>query len=317
MTDLHMARIPKEHFAEVRDLPYDVFVRLGQDHFILVGRRGRPSTIHRLKAFHADLVPWFYVSRSDFPVHVNDTVKKALDASDRFAVLSAVGGALGALWEMVRVDGFTPEAWAATDQLSSRIVEAAITLPSNASLLGEIEKLGERQLRHAVAVSMVSVMIARESGFGTEELKDLSTAGLLHDVGWLKLPSDLVTQRTDLLEKDKLASYQDHPDLGADLLKDCSQVPEMVVRLVREHHENALGTGFPHGLKAEQLTRCSGILSLAERFCELTVGDSMHVSGMSAQAALNTIATMEGHPYPKDQLLILESLIRSGRIHSI
>lgn len=312
MMDEHMARIPKSQFAEPQSLPYNVFVRLGNDHFIMVGRSGTLSTIHRLKAFEADLVPWFYVQRGDFPRYIEQTVNKAVavdqDGAEPASVLSAVTTAMASVMELVRIGGFAPSAWTATQQLAVLVHKTALSGTSMTSLMASIQKMGEAQLRHAVAVSVLALLIGKEAGLSEEDLLTLGTAGLLHDIGWTRLPADLISKREDLLRGEELKVYQSHCFEGAHLLRECSQVPPEVVSIVYEHHENAIGTGFPRQLTPDRGHRLSPILAVAERFGELTVGDGMHHDRLTPVAAMNTIANVEGHPFPITYLKILESL---------
>lgn len=316
MMDEHMARIPKSQFAESQSLPYNVFVRLGVDHFIMVGRAGSASTLHRLKAFEADLVPWFYVQRGDFPKYIDQTVNRAVATStataDHAALLTSVGTALSAVMELVRLGGFTSSAWTATQQLAVLVQKTALSGTAMASLMGSLNKLGEMHVRHAMGVSMVAMLLGRESNLGEDEVLTLGVAGLLHDIGWLRLPPDLITKREDLLHGDELKIYQSHCYEGAHILRECSQIPSDVVTMVYEHHENALGTGFPRQLTAERTHKLSLTLGLSERFNELTIGDGMHHDHLSPSAATNTIANVEGHPFPMDLLKKLERLIQAS-----
>lgn len=316
MMDEHMARIPKTQFADPQSLPYNVFVRLGADHFIMVGRTGTPSTIHRLKAFEADLVPWFYVQRGDYTKYIDQTVDKAIKTHDEPSVdegtrLASVGTAIASVMELVRIGGFTPSAWNAVQQLSVLVQKTAMSTTSMATLMASMQQLGEIQTRHAVGVSLIAMLLGRESKMADEDVLNLGMAGLLHDIGWVKLPPDLITKREDLLRGEELKIYQSHCYEGAHLLRECSQVPSDVITMVYEHHENALGTGFPRQLSGERTHKLSLMLGLAERFCELTIGDGMHHDRLTPIAATNTIANVEGHPFPMEHLKLLEHLIQA------
>lgn len=316
MMDEHMARVPKGHFAEPQTLAYDVFVRLGPDHFVLVGRAGTLSTIHRLKAFEAELVPWFYLLQGEYPRYVDQTVGMALaqKSSSRQQMLQAVGAALSAVLEFTRFAGMTPAAWMAVQKLADLVQETAMARPALGALMTELNRTGEAQVRHAVGVAMLALLIGRETGASADSMKHLAAAGLMHDIGWLRLPKDLITTREDMLEGEDLRLYRTHPEEGAKLLRDCSQVPSEVAMMVAQSHENVIGTGFPHQLKGEDVSRMSMVVALAERFCEMTMGDGMHQDFMSPTAAVNTIANVEGNPYPMDLLRIVERLVRTGEV---
>lgn len=312
--DEHMARIPKGHFAEPQTLSYDVYVRLGPDHFVLVGRAGTLSTIHRLKAFEAELVPWFYMLQGEFPRYLDQTVGRALllKSGPRLPLLQSIGAATTAVMEFARFAGVTPAGWSAIQKLSDLLHEVALARPAMAALLTELQKTGEMRVRHSVGVAMIALLIGRETGASAGAMKNLAAAGLLHDVGLVRLPKDLTTTREDMLRGDDLQLYHTHPTEGAHMLRDCSQIPSEVVTMVQNHHEDACGTGYPRQLQGDGVDHLSMVMALSERFCELTLGDGMHQDFLSPVAAINTIANVEGHPYPMDVLKILERIVRAG-----
>ncbi|MBX2987414.1 MAG: HD domain-containing protein [Bdellovibrionaceae bacterium] len=315
MMDSQMARVPKNFFANSQSLPYDVFVRLGPDHFVLVGRTGSFSQVHRLKAFETDLVPWFYISRNEFSIYLEQTVLRATGLSqaqvDRGELMNSVSGGLLAVFELARWSDFTPEAWRTVHHMADLVAESVLGRPSLGNLLSELQKVRELQMKHSVVVAMVTLVIARDmGGVSRDDLTLLASAGLLHDIGFLKLPEEITTKSEDALRPDERRIFQNHPALGARLLRGCSQIPENVIRLVEEHHETASGTGYPDRRTTEQLHRLSLPLSLAERFSELTVGDGLHQDFLSPAAAVRAIASLEGAPYPPELVKILERHFR-------
>lgn len=313
--DEQMARIPKTYFGQPAALPFDVFIRLGTDHFVQVARAGVPSQIHQLRAFESDLVPWFYVHQGDFPRYLDEQVSAAelLAMQDLApqASLTVVGRALAAVLELIRIGGVSSVAWTATVRLSACLESLLRNQPTAATLLEAMAELDAVQVKHALFVAVIAQSIGREYGaFSEIDLQHITTAGLLHDVGYLRLPEEVLSLPVDGLDEARRQIFRRHPHEGAQMLRDCTQVPSEVVTMVYEHHENILGTGFPRALAGEKLQLRSVCLALAERFAELTVGDVMHKDGLSLHAAVNLIATAEGQPYPLDMIQALGRLIK-------
>lgn len=313
--DEQMARIPKTYFGQPAALPFDVFIRLGTDHFVQVARAGVLSQIHHLRAFESDLVPWFYVHQGDFPRYLDEQVSGAellamQDVAPR-ASLAAVGRALAAVMEIVRIGGVTPVAWTSTVRLAACLDSVMKNQPTAATLLEALGDLDILQVKHALFVSLMAQAIGRECGmFSDLDLQHLTTAGLLHDVGYLRLPDEVLSHPSDDLDDAQRQLFRRHPHEGAQMLRDCAQVPSEVVAMVYEHHENIAGTGYPRALAGEKLQLRSVCLALAERFGELTIGDIMHKDGLSLHAAVNLIATAEGQPYPLSMIQALGRLIK-------
>lgn len=314
MMDEQMARVPKAYFLDERPLPFDVFIRLGRDRFVQVARAGTRSHIHQLRAFESDLVSWFYVHQGDFPVYLNERVDEVQiligEKSPLSASMEAAGRAVGAVLELIRVGGVTPAGWSATQRLSEALLKVVMTKPIIGQGLDAMGVIDAHLVRHSIFVAVIALSVAEAEGVDAAEMTHLASASLLHDVGYLRLPEDVLDVQLEDLTETQRQIFHRHPHEGASMLKDCSQVPSEVVALVYEHHENATGTGFPRALGEDKLSRSSLILALSERFAELTIGDSLHVEKHSLQAAINIIATTEGPVYPTSMIKALASIIK-------
>lgn len=310
-----MARIPKSYFGQPRDLPFDVFIRLGVDHFLQVARTGVPSQIHLLRAFDSDLVPWFYVHQGDFPRYLDEQVRLAegcdFKTDEIEKTLPVIQSATKAIIEMIRTSGMTPVAWGSCVRLVDCLQHMVASQPAVSRLLDALVKLDTQMAKHSIFVSLIALSIARETGFFSEqEVRWLATAGLLHDIGYLRLPEDMIGLPIDRMNEVQRQIYQRHPQEGALILRDCSQVPSEVVEMVRDHHEDMRGTGFPRGVGAENIHFRCLCLALAERFGDLTIGDGFHPDHLSLSAAVNSIASNDGDAYPIEMIKALGLMIQ-------
>lgn len=314
--DEHMAKVPKDHFAEPLTLPYDVYLRLNQDHFIQIGRSGTVSHVHQLKAYASDMIPHFFIHRGEYHHYVEQAVSQAtvMSIADQSPEIQtkAVSRALGALFELTRTSGFTPAAWENSKVVAGLLIEMVQAGPAVLSLLAELQRLDELFVRHCVAVAMVSLSIGRERGLNDEELQQLAVSALLHDIGMLKLPEEVTHKPLTVMSAEQKAVYETHAFEGANLLRENPQVPGEITAIVYEHHENEVQNGYPRQLSGAKIHPLAKILGLADHFCELTVGDPQNQDFLSAGAAVNTIANVEGHPYDLTLLKILEKLVHKN-----
>jgi len=134
---------------------------------------------------------------------------------------------------------------------------------------------------HAFRVARTATAIARELGVKGKDYQDIYYAALLHDIGMLKLP---FTQNPMNLRL--------HPLLGSELLSRIRLLEE-VAPIIRYHHETFDGTGYPEGLKGDEIPLYSQILGLAENYDEEIETDSDY------DKLENFIAEKEGKYSPK------------------
>ena len=122
--------------------------------------------------------------------------------------------------------------------------------------------------KHSQRVSEYSVMIASEYGFTTAEQENLRKAALLHDIGKIGIP-DAILKKAGRLTDDEYAIMKTHVTRGAEILKDFTLV-DHVVEGARYHHERYDGTGYPDGLKGNDIPLYGRIIAIADAFDAMT-----------------------------------------------
>jgi putative nucleotidyltransferase with HDIG domain len=160
-----------------------------------------------------------------------------------------------------------------------------------AGLLRALDIRDPSAARHAAAVARFSRDIASASGMSDQEAELAHTAGLLHDIGRFAL-SDRVAERGRTLTDEDWVAIQQHPELGAEMLRDLGLYGP-VAEIVLCHHERADGRGYPQGLVAEEIPEIAKIVSVAEVYDTLTASDTYRTQ-MSSFEALNELRRVSG-----------------------
>ncbi len=137
--------------------------------------------------------------------------------------------------------------------------------------------------RHSEEVTEYAQWIAEELGLSDEEKHILRLAGLVHDVGKIGVP-DEVLLKPDMLTADEYEAMKQHAVLGAVML---AALPGMepVVPVVRSHHERWDGKGYPDGLAGEEIPLLARLLAVADAFSAMTA-DRPYRKGMDWHSAL-------------------------------
>jgi len=134
-----------------------------------------------------------------------------------------------------------------------------------ASLAMAIDAKDQSTYSHVYRVQAIALSLARYLNFNDQaELEGLSIAALLHDVGKLAVPEYVLNKPSPLTETEML-KLKAHPSVGADIL-DTVPFPYPVVPFVRHHHEKWDGTGYPDGLRGEEIPLGARILSVADAY---------------------------------------------------
>jgi HD-GYP domain-containing protein (c-di-GMP phosphodiesterase class II) len=124
--------------------------------------------------------------------------------------------------------------------------------------------------RHSERVAMLARRLGREMKLSDDELHTLELSGLLHDVGKIAVPDAILNKRGQLTP-DEFEEMRKHPDHGTRILENIQNAAvKAVLPGVRHHHEKWDGTGYPDGLKGEEIPVLARLIGVADFFDALT-----------------------------------------------
>ncbi|OGA54445.1 MAG: hypothetical protein A3G24_06965 [Betaproteobacteria bacterium RIFCSPLOWO2_12_FULL_62_13] len=165
-------------------------------------------------------------------------------------------------------------------------MEGAITAIAAAAELRDAYGAG-----HQRGVAALSAAIAREMGLGVGQAHGLRLAGVVHDIGKIQTPAEILTKPSRLAEVE-YALIKTHPQAGHDILKGID-LPWPIAEIVLQHHELLDGSGYPRGLKGDEILLEARILAVAD-VVEAMVSQRFHRPGLSIDAALAEITKFRG-----------------------
>ncbi len=121
---------------------------------------------------------------------------------------------------------------------------------------------------HSERVGKYAVAIAKELGLPEQDIQTLQDAARLHDIGKIGI-SDSILKKTDSLSEDERITMRKHPEIGESIIRPLKTFRHLL-ELIRHHHEFLDGSGYPDGLKGDQITLLTRILTVADIFDALT-----------------------------------------------
>ena len=170
----------------------------------------------------------------------------------------------------------------------------------------------EPAYRHAERVQEYVVAIARETCAGdTRMIEAVQAAALLHDVGKLAIP-DTILQKPGPLTREEYEQVRQHVVIGADIL---SAIPftGALARIVRHHHENWDGTGYPDGLRAEAIPIGARVLAVGDCYDAL-ISDRPYRPRLPHETAVAMIVERRGTMYDPAVVDVFVRVVGSGPI---
>ena len=121
---------------------------------------------------------------------------------------------------------------------------------------------------HSTRVAKYSVMIAERMGYSGEKLERLRYTALLHDIGKIGIPREIIN-KTSRLTDEEYEIIKTHPVIGANILDEISEIPDIAIG-ARWHHERYDGKGYPDHLKDEEIPEIARIIGVADAYDAMT-----------------------------------------------
>jgi len=177
----------------------------------------------------------------------------------------------------IRVDDRTTELTHTNEQMEKEIIERKKTEEELKQSFERLQKTLEGVVHamsivveardpytagHQRRVADLASAIAREMGLPEDQIEEIRIAGLLHDIGKISVPSEILS-RPGRLSKTEFTFIKDHPQVAYDILKGI-EFPWPIAKIVLQHHERLDGSGYPGGLKRKDIFLEAKILGVAD-----------------------------------------------------
>jgi diguanylate cyclase (GGDEF)-like protein/putative nucleotidyltransferase with HDIG domain len=160
---------------------------------------------------------------------------------------------------------------------------------------------------HLQRVRVYAIEVAKEMKVGTEEMEALHAASLLHDIGKLAVPEHIIS-KPGRLTPEEFEKMKIHPVIGAEILERV-RFPYPVVPIVRAHHEKWDGSGYPFGLKGEQIPIGARILSAVD-FLDALTSDRQYRRAVPIEEVMKRLQTESGKSFDPKVVDVLQKRYR-------
>lgn len=147
---------------------------------------------------------------------------------------------------------------------------------------------------HQQRVARLCDAIGAEMGFSTENRYWMKMAGMIHDIGKISVPAEILCKPTRLSDAE-FSIIKEHPETGYNILKGI-EFPHPIAEIVRQHHERIDGSGYPRGLTEDQIYIEAKIIAVADTV-EAMASHRPYRPSLGIEAALNTISDPKNRLY--------------------
>lgn len=167
--------------------------------------------------------------------------------------------------------------------------EIASSIASNDAMMAamlSLQKYCDYTYAHSIRVGVLLACVANRLKLPKSSRTALALGGLLHDVGKMLVPQD-VLRKPEKLSEAEMCEMRRHVELG-NVAMDTSHLPEEALQVLTQHHERMDGRGYPHGLEGNEISQAGRLAAIADVYDALT-SDRWYHKGMPAPAAIRKI----------------------------
>lgn len=197
-------------------------------------------------------------------------------------------------------------------QVVASLVESIIRNPDAQMCLAQLKSRDEYTAQHSINVCVLTVTFGRYLGMDERSLEMIGLGALLHDIGKIRTPLEVLNKPYGLTEEEQEILKQ-HPVEGCRILREGGYVPDSVLDIVYAHHERLSGEGYPEGVTAEHISRWSKIVAIVDVY-DATTSDRSYHDGICPTKALTEMYETRASEFDPE---LLEKFIQCIGIYPI
>lgn len=192
----------------------------------------------------------------------------------------------------------------ATKVVITNMVESIISNPDAMGVLSQLKNVDEYTALHSIRVCILALTFGRHLDMTREEMNLLGIGALLHDVGKMKIPTEILN-KNDKLTKKEFEIVKTHVPLGVEVLENSPGISPVSIEVVANHHERYSGSGYTNGIKGNDIGVFGMIAGVVDCYDAITSDRTYH-KGMTAYEALSKMyqwRTSAFHPGLVEQFI--------------
>ncbi|MBR2214531.1 MAG: HD-GYP domain-containing protein [Selenomonadaceae bacterium] len=256
-----MIRIPVKKLKTGMIVSQSIYNKRGAS-YLVKGQRITMQYIRQLKKIG---IPTVTVTSSDPSINLPPP-EDIVQEKTRVTAIEKVFDAFQSVEETGRLDA------SAMEDVADKIIFDVIQRRENLVQLTDIRLHDAYTFAHSVNVAILSAMVGNLCHFSKDDLFLLTLGALLHDLGKVSTPLNILNKTTSL-DQDEFATIREHPINGAKRIHSMEHLlpsPGILAAIASQHHEHMDGTGYPYHLQGDQIHRFARIVAIADVYDALT-----------------------------------------------
>ena len=201
------------------------------------------------------------------------------------------------------------------DSMQPLVEEISASVNRNSGALIGLARLKTKDdytYMHSVAVCALMIALARQLQLCEADIKEAGMAGLLHDIGKMSVPTNILNKPGKLTDGE-FVTVKQHPQAGYDILSRSGSVSEVVLDVVLHHHEKVDGSGYPKGFKDEKISLMAKMGAVCDVYDAIT-SNRPYKNGWCPAESIKKMSEWSGSHFDER---IFQAFVRSVGIYPV
>ncbi len=285
--------------------PANIYIQLTNGKILLIIREGHKVNLNQLHTTSDHKVDQLFVHRDSFAKLFSLNLQiagvavshKELSDSQKMNVL--VSTADGVFREIENM-GFNTLSCSHAKFIIKSLITLIESKDSLRKLISSMQFINEDWIKHSMSVSGLSVILAESLGWSApQRLEKIALGGFLHDIGLREIPEEIVFKPRHQMTLDEVKTYEEHVTRGAEILRSIPDLPDDIISIALQHHENYFGTGYPFRIRDTRINPSAKVIAIIDAFADLVFSSKTNSVPRTAEAALTFLETSMGQPFNK------------------
>ncbi|HLE12922.1 MAG: hypothetical protein A2504_13175 [Bdellovibrionales bacterium RIFOXYD12_FULL_39_22] len=278
MADENFISIKIDEFYSSKAVLFDIFIKLNSGRYVKILHAGDTFSKERLDKYKVEKkVEFLFFHKSDrrkylqFTNYITNKIVKnvSISGTHKVDMLKTVSEKFS---QEVLEAGLKPQVVQQGKEICTNVYHFIEKQDDLYKLLRNFHEADPSSFTHAFSVTLFASSIIKQFEWQSRAtIENTALACMFHDIGKSKLPPELLNKRPADFSDQERALYQQHPQLGAELVEGHILINHAVKQIILQHHEYYNGTGFPGALKNSRILTLANIVALANDFVHIVI----------------------------------------------
>lgn len=196
--------------------------------------------------------------------------------------------------------------------LSGNVIDSVSRNKDAMLSLMAIRRMDEYTFTHSVNVMIMMIAMGKQLELDEKQLMNMATGALLHDIGKLRLPQELINKK-GTLTAEEMEQVRRHVEYGQEMIQSMANISIETTQVVTEHHERFDGSGYPKGLQGDEISLGGQMSSIIDVYDAITT-ERIYADGLDMVTGLRKIYEWSRFLFKDD---LVESFIKTMGIYPV